>query len=81
MLLIGTTASAPFNLGPLGAPGCIWQTTSANISVALPPNGVIQVTIPVGIANVDLWTQWVIFDPAANPLGVALSDARLCKIR
>jgi len=81
-LAIGTALATPFDFGPLGAPGCL---AHVNPVVILPVSPAYSATIPIAVpanANaqgVSICTQWVVRDPRANPLGIALSEARILR--
>jgi hypothetical protein len=71
----------PLDLGPFGAPGCplrvapfVWFPFSAG------PAGTQRWRLPIPndprLAGLSFYNQALVLDPAANPLGVVLSDAQ-----
>ncbi len=76
----------PLDLGFLGAPGC-WLLTGL---VAAAPAGpadalgtaALTVAIPAlpALTGAVTYVQWLVLDPAANPLGLTLSQGLLVKI-
>jgi hypothetical protein len=81
VLGLGNTAAGPFAL-PLdltfaGMPGCLLRVSSEGLRLADPGSGFAYVSIPAEGALVDLvfHVQALLFDAAANPAGLVLSDA------
>jgi hypothetical protein len=68
----------PWALAPLGAPGCA-LLAAADVPLALPTTALgtatWSLTLPVvpDLFGLTLFSQWAVVDPAANPLGLALS--------
>ncbi|MCB9892140.1 MAG: hypothetical protein H6833_10870 [Planctomycetes bacterium] len=68
----------PFDLGPLGAAGCsILSSLELTTAGVTSTYGSSQVTLSIPNDTSLLWTaffqQWVVLDPAANALGVAVT--------
>lgn len=75
----------PFDLTPLGAPGCTVFAEPRVLSAhAVPASGVVR--LPLGIPNLPalhqltLFTQGAALVPGANPLGALLSNAVAVRI-
>jgi len=80
-LAIGTKLATPFDFGPLGAPGCLAHVNPVLLFCVAPPATfpVPPVPVPANARGVTLYTQWMVLDPRANPLGIALSEARMLR--
>lgn len=69
----------PMSLAPQGAPGCD-VLASVAATLLTPINAAGGATVPlavpnnVGLAGFVLFDQWFVLDPAANPLGVKVSN-------
>jgi hypothetical protein len=84
--LIWQEVSMPFNVAPLGAPGCMthvtpvlsyWTSTDAN------GNASISASIPndPALDGVRINAQWMILQAGSNPLGVTATNALSFVIR
>jgi hypothetical protein len=76
------TISLPVDLTPLGAPACVLYVEPAMIDVAVPVTGSAGWTAHTyGVPNdsalvgVQFFAQALTADPAANPAGIAMSNA------
>lgn len=89
LAVLGTTDQAPYpiDLTRSGAPGCLLRTDPF-LTVVVPTAGNSFAgsgsgSLPVFLPNVplaDVFLQWVLLNPAANALGVTLSDARVLRL-
>jgi hypothetical protein len=71
-------SSLPLDLAPLGAPNC-WLGTAVDVAIpALGPDPRVGIALPA--IAMTAFAQWLVLDPA-NPLGIALSEARRLEIR
>lgn len=85
-LVMGTPVIPPFDLGLLGAPGCL---AYLNPYLPLAPAGGINVggattwflPVPLGLAGWGFNLQGIVVEPAANVLGIAVSNAIDCVVR
>ena len=78
------------SLAPFGAPGCFLEIESlfglATFVAPLPVQGQgiarVNLVIPgwQSLEGVELYNQWLMFEPRANPLGVTMSNAVKAKI-
>ncbi len=78
-VLVGGLARLPFDLGALGASGCVLHTTpDATLAVVLDATGgtTQSLALPAASALVGVraWFQFAFHDPAANALGVTTSS-------
>jgi hypothetical protein len=91
VLIIGATNTdykglkLPFPLDTIGAPGCqLYVGLSVMIPTALDSNGIgtNAYVIPkdVSIIGAQLYCQYYVSDPKANPLGLVTSDAALAVV-
>ncbi|MEY3162225.1 MAG: hypothetical protein RIT25_2216, partial [Planctomycetota bacterium] len=68
----------PFELTPLGAPGCFQHVGVAATAVYLPTagTGTLPFTIPnsQALAGVRVFAQSLALEPTVNPLGVVTSN-------
>jgi len=73
------TLALPLDLLPLGAPGCVLYVEPAMIDVAVPVAGFTTHTYAVpnntALVGVEFFAQAMTADPAANPAGIAASNA------
>lgn len=79
LLIAGTTNSVvfPFDLAPLGAPGCFAYTDLGFAgALALDPAGAtsVPVAIPQGLIGFRFFTQYAVLDLAANQFGFTTSN-------
>lgn len=70
----------PFDFAPLGAPGCnLLVGASVMTGFARNANGTVnrQITIPnsPALGNLTFYAQWANLDPAANAMGLSLTEA------
>lgn len=75
----------PFELGPLGAPGCVaWVSGEATLPVQADASGAasLAITVPYlpSLVGHRLYSQFWVEDPAANDLGVVLSNAVAARV-
>ena len=73
----------PFVLGSIGAPGCTLYTSidvsiPASIQPLSPTRGLARVTLRLPgaamFAATMFHSQWILLDPAVNPLGLTFSN-------
>jgi hypothetical protein len=73
------TVPLPFNLGPLGAPGCQVRVSADASMLAVGGSGTVtyQLAIPwrLSFLGAVLYTQCLALNPSANALGAVTSDA------
>ncbi len=72
-----TLPSQPIDLALLGAPSCLAYAGADFTNIAITSNGTSFVSLAMPSAPfpcVPLWAQWAVFDAAANPLGVTVSN-------
>ncbi|MBK8978627.1 MAG: hypothetical protein IPM29_22245 [Planctomycetes bacterium] len=85
-LLLGLSSSQaggvplPLDLTSLGAPGCVLLTSiDDTIASSTDPLGSARTELLIPqdptLAGVHVYAQWLVVDPGANQLGIALSDA------
>jgi hypothetical protein len=84
-LALGAPAAAPFNLSPLGAPGCFVQLDLA-FGVASTPglnvSGSAAWLFPIPPSFTGTFAlQSALLEPSANALGVVVSNALSCTVR
>jgi hypothetical protein len=91
ILLVGASRDTyagplPQDLTGLGMPGC-WLWTSILLIGSSPTNaagsGSVSLPIPndAALANVAVFSQWVVADPGVNPLGASASNGGIIAIR
>ncbi|MFN8823675.1 MAG: serine hydrolase [Planctomycetota bacterium] len=73
-------APLPVNLAPIGAPGCLLRIDAVITDAAFTSlTGTSQVTLPFAndpaLIGRQLFTQYLVVDPAANALGITFSNA------
>lgn len=75
--------SLPLSLAGIGAPGCLLSVSAdATVPAVLRPmtggRGLATVAVPLswtGSLGATFFTQWLVLDPVANPLGLQTSNA------
>ena len=70
----------PFNMAPIGAPGCfLLASTDVILGMLTGPGGDLANTLPVpnniALDGQSLYIQHFIIDPGTNPLGITTSNA------
>jgi hypothetical protein len=85
--LLGTSAPpAPFDLGPLGAPGCLVEITPGSTLLAFASaagDGFWGISLPgnPGFAGLSLYWQIAVLDLPANALGITMSNRCVGTVR
>jgi hypothetical protein len=67
----------PFDLGVLQMPGCTLYTSAEVLLGATTPGRSASWSLPISAssAGATFFTQTLVLDPSANPLGVGMSNA------
>jgi hypothetical protein len=82
---LGGALSLPFDLGVLGAPGCqvhVDLLALAAASTDAAGVGRMPVALPTqaGLVGITFFTQWLVLEPGANPLGLVTSAGAACRV-
>lgn len=84
-LVFGLT-STPLDLTVIGAPGCfLYPTIAIRLGVLTDASGAIQIPAPIpsnpSLVGTRIYTQWGLFESAANPAGVITTKGLSITIR
>lgn len=85
LMLAGGGPPVPFDGAPIGAPGCfLWHSTDTTLAVSVSGTGTATFGLAIpndpSLIGAQLFFQWLLVDPALNPLGLGGTGALVMTI-